>query len=153
MLNLTARLLPDWDVDWNDRAPQQDLHTLTISDLLPGEVDGIELKKRVTLHIMHTLVEALTYLQALLPSLPERVGRGRSNVVPMKILFKDEKYKSEKLKFSRNSQRMQNCQERQRYCSMINVVDFATVSYATQVVVGDQLTCKNVRGAKRWRAN
>ena len=104
MLNLTARIaveiknLPDWDVDWNDRAPQQDLHTLTISDLLPGEVDGIELKKRATLHIMHTLVEeftALTYLQALLPSLPERVGRGRSNVVPMKILFKDEKYKSE----------------------------------------------------------
>ena len=43
---------------------------------------------------MHTLVEefpALTYLQALLPSLPERVGRGRSNVVLMKILFKDEK--------------------------------------------------------------
>ena len=36
---------------------------------------------------------------------------------------------------------------------MINVVDFATVSYATQVVVGDQLTCKNVRGAKRWRAS
>ena len=36
---------------------------------------------------------------------------------------------------------------------MIDVVDFATVSYATQVVVGDQLTCKNVRGAKRWRAS
>ena len=90
--------LPGWDVDWNDRAPQQDPQILTISDLLPGEADGIELKKRATLHVMRILAEefpALAHLQALLPSSPERIGRARSNVVPMKILFKDEKYKSE----------------------------------------------------------
>ena len=41
-------------------------------------------------------LSALVHLQALLPSQPKAVeGEGRSNVVPMKILFKDEKYKSE----------------------------------------------------------
>lgn len=103
MLNLTARIavemknLPDWDVDWNDRAPQRDPQSLTISDFLPNEADGIELKRRATLHIMRILTEefpALAHLQALLPA-PEQVRRDKSNVVPMKILFKDEKYKSE----------------------------------------------------------
>ena len=100
MLNMTARLaveirnLPDWDVDWNDTAPQRDLATVTISDLLPGEADGTELQKRAVHHIMHILVEefpSLANLQAILPSSDAHaVG-----VVPMKILFKDEKYKSE----------------------------------------------------------
>ena len=103
MFNMTARLavemrnLPDWDVDWNDTAPQRDPATMTISDLLPGEADGTMLQKRAVYHIMHVLVEefpSLTDLQQVLPS-SDTHAVGRSNVVPMKILFNDEKYKSE----------------------------------------------------------
>ena len=104
MLNITAvemKNLPDWDVDWNDRAPQRDRQSLTVSNSLLNEADGIQLKKRAILHIMHILAEefpALAHLQALLPS-PEQVVRGgRSNVVPMEILFKDKKYKSEMIR-------------------------------------------------------
>ena len=51
MLNMTARLaieirnLPDWEIDWDDTTPQRDPATLTISDLLPGEADGVELRR------------------------------------------------------------------------------------------------------------
>ena len=70
---------------------------MTISDLLPGEADGTMLQKRAAYHIMHVLVEefpSLTDLQQVLPS-SDTHAVGRSNVVPMKILFNDEKYKSE----------------------------------------------------------
>ena len=102
MLNMTARLaiemrnLPDWEVDWDDVTPQRDPATLTISDLLPGEADGVELQKRAVVHVMRVLVEefpALSYLDPLLPT--EESPDSRSNVVPMKILFKDEKYIAE----------------------------------------------------------
>lgn len=57
MLNLTARLavqiqnLPDWEIDWNDTTPQHDPSTLT--DILPNEGDGQELKKRAAQYVMH----------------------------------------------------------------------------------------------------
>lgn len=103
MLNMTARLaieirnIPGWNIDWNDRTPQRDPATLTISNLLPSEGDGTELEKRAVNHIMHFLVEefpSLSHLQSLLPS-SETDPVGKSNVVPIKILFKEEKYKSE----------------------------------------------------------
>jgi hypothetical protein len=155
MLNLTARIaveiknLPDWDVDWNDRTPQRDPHTLTISDLLPGEGDGVELKKRATLHIMHVLVEefpALAHLQSLLPSSPERETGVRSNVVPMKILFKDEKYKSETIEILTQLVKDAEISEVKNYY-------YLRKTCIIKVVVGDQLTCKNIRGAKQWRAS
>ena len=103
MLNMTARLaieirnIPGWNVDWNDRAPQRDPATLTISNLLPSEGDGTELEKRAVNHIMHFLVEEFPSLSDLQPLLPSSKTDpvGKSNVVPMKILFKEEKYKSE----------------------------------------------------------
>ena len=103
MLNMTARLaveikvLPDWDVDWSDTAPQRDPASLRISDILPTNDDGIMLRKKATQHIMQVLVDdfpSLADLKQLLPT-PVRVSGTRSNVVPMKILFQDEKYKSE----------------------------------------------------------
>ena len=126
MLNMTARLaveirnLPDWDVDWNDTAPQRDLATVTISDLLPGEADGTELQKRAVHHIMHILVEefpSLANLQAVLPS-SHAHAVGRSNVVPMKILFKDEKYKSETTEILARLVKDAIYQENQRYTYM-----------------------------------
>lgn len=164
MLNLTARIavemknLPDWDVDWTDRAPQRDLQSLTISDLLPNEADGIELKKKATLHIMHVLAEefpALAHLQALLPS-PEQVVKGvRSNVVPMKILFKDEKYKSETIEILSQFAKDAEISGMPAVCIHIHILIFHVYLTITilQGVVGDQLTCKNIRGAKRWRAS
>lgn len=105
MLNMTARLaveirnLPDWEIDWDDTTPQRDPATLTISDLLPGEADGTELQKRAMCYIMHILVEEFPSLADLQPFLPSSdtpaMGACTSNVVPMKILFKDEKYRSE----------------------------------------------------------
>lgn len=100
---MTARLaveirnLPDWDVDWNDTTPQCDPTSLTITDILPSECDGVILRKRAIRHVMHILVEefpSLANMQTLLPSSDTQSIR-KSNVVPMKILFKDEKYKSE----------------------------------------------------------
>ena len=48
---------------------------------------------------MHTLVEEFSSLADLRPFLPTpdtpAMGTCKSHVVPMKILFKDEKYKSE----------------------------------------------------------
>ena len=104
MLNMTARLamkirhLPDWEVDWTDATPQRDSSTLTISDLLPTEDDGVELHKRAVHHVMQFLVtefSSLNYLESLVPSDDSPQSVSKSSVIPMKILFKDEKYKSE----------------------------------------------------------
>ena len=103
MLNMTARLavemkcLPPWEVDWTDTKPQRDTSTLTISDLLPNESDGLILEERGVDFIMQFLVtefKSLNHLQPLLPS-KEGPNVSRSNVVPMKLLFLDEKYKAE----------------------------------------------------------
>ena len=104
MLNMTARLpveiknLPHWTIDWTDTTPQRDPATLTISDLLPSEADGQELNKRAVQHIMSFLVEefsSISYLTALIPPEESPHKTCKSTIVPMKILFKDEKYKSE----------------------------------------------------------
>ena len=106
---MTARLavevknLPDWEVDWDGTTPQRDTATLTISDLLPSEADGVELEKRAVRHIMHVLAEEFPCLDALKSLLPpdDNSDASRSTVVPMKILFKDEKYKSETIELLR----------------------------------------------------
>lgn len=104
MLNLTARLavqiqnLPDWEIDWNDTTPQRDPSTLTITDILPNEGDGQELKKRAVQYVMQFLVTEFSCLNHLKWFLPDKESPhcvNKSNVVPMKILFKDEKYKAE----------------------------------------------------------
>lgn len=102
---MTARLaveiknLPDWEVNWDDATPQCDPESLTISDLLPNEVDGTCLQKRAVHHIMNILAEEFPSLADIQPFLPPSHvpynGICKSKVVPMKILFKDEKYKSE----------------------------------------------------------
>ena len=103
MLNMTARLavemkcLPPWEVDWTDTKPQRDTSTLTISDLLPNESDGLIMEERGVDFIMQFLVtefKSLNHLQPLLPS-KEGPNVSRSNVVPIKLLFLDEKYKAE----------------------------------------------------------
>ena len=104
MLNLTARFavqiqhLPDREIDWNDTTPQHDPAIPTITDILPTEGDGQKLKKRAVQYVMQFLVTefgCLNHLKSFLPDEESPHCVNKSNVVPMKILFKDEKYKAE----------------------------------------------------------
>lgn len=104
MLNLTARLavdirhLPEWEIDWDDNTPQRDPATMTITDILPTETDGQELKRRAVQYVMHFLVRefsCLGHLKSLLPDEDNPHIISKSTVVPMKVLFKDEKYKAQ----------------------------------------------------------
>ena len=103
MLNMTARFaveiknLPHWTIDSTDTTPQRDPASLTISDL-PSAADGQELNKRAVQHIMSFLVEefsSISYLAALIPPEESPHKTCKSTIVPMRMLFKDEKYKSE----------------------------------------------------------
>ena len=100
MLNITSRLavrirhIPNWNFDWADTQPQMNRNLLTIPDFLSSEADAAQLKKRAVDYIMNFLVQEFpTYsdLKKLLPGKPETVI-AKSEVVPMEVLFKDEKY-------------------------------------------------------------
>lgn len=104
MMNITSRLavrhryLPEWEVDWSDMQPQRSRDTLTISDFLPNEEDAAELQIRATHFVMRFLTEkfeALTDLKKFAPAITPVYPPKKSEVVPMKVLFKDEKYISE----------------------------------------------------------
>ncbi len=104
MLNITARLavrlrhFPDWDIDWSDTSPQKSRKSLGISDILPSEDDAAQLHLQAIRYMMKFLVKEFKDLAGLKKYVPERVPRHsvkKSEVVPMKVLFKDEKYTSE----------------------------------------------------------
>ena len=104
MLNVTSRLavrlqnLPDWNVDWADSQPQCSRHSLTISDFLPSLEDARHLKERATAFLMRFLAEefnSLSDLESFAPKNQSPHPVQKSDVIPMKVLFKDEKYISE----------------------------------------------------------
>ena len=104
MLNLTSRIavqiqnLPDWDIDWTDTRPQKPRSSLTCSHFLPNDSDAAELHKRAIQRIMEVLVSEFispSDLQTFLPPQESPHATSKSVVVPMQIVFKDEKYKSE----------------------------------------------------------
>ena len=104
MLNITARLavclryFPDWDFDWSDTSPQKSRQSLGISDILPSEDDAAQLQLRATRYMMNFLVKEFKDLAGLKKYVPEHVllhPIEKSEVVPMKVLFEDEKYTSE----------------------------------------------------------
>ena len=102
MLNLTSRLaismryIPD-GVDWTDQSPQGSRAQLTATDILPGIDDAKVLQQRALDFIQRFLVsefEELHELQCFIPvSAPNPVEK--TEVVPMRILFRDEKYVAE----------------------------------------------------------
>lgn len=107
MLNVTSRLairiryLPDFDFDWADTTPQRLRESLTIDDFLPSEEDAQVLKQRAISYMMGFLVETFSSLSDLakfVPSPEHLHAVTKSEVVPMKMLFYDEKYKSETIK-------------------------------------------------------
>ena len=103
MTNLTSRLavniryLPDFDYSWSDCTPQRPRSSLVINDFLPSEADAAIVKERSVQYIMRFLVETFPKLKHLSKLIPPREPLhpvAKSEAVPMKILFKDEKYKS-----------------------------------------------------------
>ena len=104
MLNITSRLairlryLPEWEFDWSDMQPQQSRESLNLSDFLPEEHDAAELKTRAIQYIMRFLVQEFSELHDLAQFAPKQQPlhpTEKTEVVPMKVLFKDEKYISE----------------------------------------------------------
>lgn len=158
---MTARLaieiknLPHWMIDWTDTTPQRDPATLTISDLLPSEADGQELNKQAVQHIMSFLVEefsSISYLAALIPPEESPHKTCKSTIVPMKILFKDEKYKSETTDILDRLVVDAQLSGKPEVTVCTHAHDkYKHVHFIMQIVIGDQLTCKIIRGARRWR--
>ena len=103
MLNVTSRLASEMrhvpeDVDWADSSPQGSRTHLTAADILPDVDDTSVLRKRALLYLQHFIVtefSALSELHQVLPALHPCGGVTKTNVVPMKILFRDEKYAAE----------------------------------------------------------
>ena len=104
MLNMTAWIavqmqnLPDGDVDWTDSLPQKRRSSLTCSDFMLDETDATELHKRAVLYMMEVLVSEFSSLSNLKHLVPPRQSPHpvqKAVVVPMKVLFRDEKKKSE----------------------------------------------------------
>ena len=104
MLNATSRLankvqhLPEWEVDWEDSKPQNPRSTLQITDILPNEADGRELHEQAVNFVMRLLVEVFESLRGLARYAPQEKNLhpvATSEVVPMELLFRDEKYTSE----------------------------------------------------------
>lgn len=103
MANLTSRLainiryLPEFEFSWSDCTPQRRRSSLTIDDFLPSESDAAILQERAVCYVMRFLVENFSHLKHiafLVPPTEPLHPIAKSTVVPMKILFKDEKYKS-----------------------------------------------------------
>ena len=71
---------------------------MTISDFLPDERDATELKSRAIQYVMRILVQDFSDLQDLAQYAPTKQPfhpPQKSEVAPMKVLFKDEKFTSE----------------------------------------------------------
>ena len=104
MMNVTSRLavkiryLPDFEFSWSDNTPQRSHDSITIEDISPSEEDAKALKEHAIRYIMGFLVTSFTSLSKLaefIPAVEPLHPVEKSEVVPMKLLLKDEKYKSE----------------------------------------------------------
>ena len=104
MLNLTSRLaikiknLPSFEFDWADTTPQRLRTSLNVDDFLPSEADATVLHQQTVHYMMGFLMETFSNLKHLAEFVPEPESIHpvtKSQVDPMKILYKDEKYKSQ----------------------------------------------------------
>lgn len=100
MMNVTARLavriryLADFPFQWSDTQPQLSLQALTIELYLPDKEDAERLQQHGVQYLEEFLVEHFSdlkdlqrYTQHVEPLHPPQ----KSEVMPMKVLFKDEK--------------------------------------------------------------
>lgn len=163
MLNITTRLavrlqnLPDWSIDWADSQPQRSRQSLTISDFLPSLEDARHLKERATAFLMRFLVEefdSLSDLESVVSKHQSPHPVHKSEVIPMKVLFKDEKYISETIDILTQlmvDTSIDGKPEARRITVHICRILIQGTIFTLQLVLGDQLTCKCIRGAKVWR--
>ena len=103
MMNLTSRLavriqhIPE-DIDWNDSTPQCSVDSLTINHFMVSETVGEAFRVRAIEYTAQYMVMEFTALEHLKRHLPEQQQTHpviKTEYVPMKVLFKDEKYISE----------------------------------------------------------
>ena len=100
MENTTTRLAVQienyspFPFSWDDNTPQKPRSELTEEEILPNEDDGHHLYQRMVKFMMEFLVKELKCLSDLRQFLPtkERPQTHRTVVMPMKLLFLDEKY-------------------------------------------------------------
>ena len=104
MLNLTTRLaikmdnIPGWNIDWLDNKPQQLRNALNYTHFIPNKEDAECLEKYAIQYMMEFLVDSFSSLRHLGQLVPSRQSPNpirKSTVVPMSVLFRDEKYTAE----------------------------------------------------------
>jgi hypothetical protein len=121
----------------------------------------------------------LQHLAKLIPSPDQLHPVVQSEVVPMKILFRDEKYKAETIEILSQLLKDAGLSGDQKVTITVTKIVNVSIVRTTlntslvsrpyfmgmrlpkytnavyiqiqQIVVGDQLTCKNIRGCKLWR--
>ena len=105
MENTTTRLAvqiqnhPPFPFSWDDNAPQKSRSELKEENILPNEDDGHHLYQRMMNFMMDFLVNELKSLSDLRQFLPSKQHppAHKSVVMPMKLLFRDEKYTDENI--------------------------------------------------------
>ena len=99
MENTTSRLAvcvhkyPPFPFQWNDKSPQMSRCDLEEKDVLPTEGDGDCLRDHMLKFIMSFIVKelkSLSHLAHFIPSHSVPPAR-KSEVLPLKLLFRDEK--------------------------------------------------------------
>ena len=94
-LAVKIRHLPDFEFSWSDKTPQRSRDSITVEDVLPSQDDSRVLKEHAGQFLMRFLVESFSNLKDMKPDASPIHPVQKSEIVPMKLLFKDEKYKSE----------------------------------------------------------
>ena len=99
MLNVTSRLavkikhIPE-DISWTDTACQRTRSSLSIGDILPGSEEGKVFYDRAMLTVMELLVSEFKSLKGLKQLVPSRTSPhplNQRSIIPLKLLFHDEK--------------------------------------------------------------
>lgn len=100
MENTTSRLaigirnFPPFEIDWAEKSPQKNRCNLLETDILPSDDDGIQLHDSIMKFVQSFLVKKLKSLSDLLqfvPSSSQSIPAQKSDVVPLQLLFQDEK--------------------------------------------------------------
>ena len=105
--------MPEWEVDWDDTKPQKPRRELQLHDILPSEADGEEFHRRAVHFVMQLLVtefDSISNLSRYLPPETPVFPAAKTNVVPMQLLFRDEKYTSENVEILRETAKDANLQ-------------------------------------------
>ncbi len=96
--NTTTRLAvrihnyPPYEIDWNDTSPQRSRCSLGENDILPSDEDARNLNEHMLKFVMSFIVKKLRSLSDLAQFLPsESFPAHKSEIIPLKLLFRDEK--------------------------------------------------------------